>query len=235
MLAESFSSDPARRLLLVRHGLPDYRGKQPGDLWPGPPLSATGYRQAAQAGVVVAAYAPTSIFTSPMTRCVETARVVGRACRLAPRVDPDLREWHRAESLHEVAVRLTRWLVRWLRGGERCAVAVSHASPLLAIIRSALYLPHVHWHKPGRPDALEVSSGERFEVSMASVFELAFDTHAIGARRILHPTPRVQHASKGRLVARLPRPIVACGENDAATRPNTLHLIGAAGLRTELG
>lgn len=224
---------PPRRLLLVRHGLPDYRGKHPGDLWPGPPLSLTGYRQAAQAAAAVVPLCPLSISTSPLTRCVETARVVGRACGLAPRIDSDLREWHRSESLHEVTVRLTRWLVRWLRGNESCGVAVSHASPLLAILRSALYIPQVQWHKPGRPDALEVSSIDRFEVSMASVFEITFQRDVVRGRRCLHPRPRVQHASKGRLLTRLPRPLTGSGEGLELRRRNALAIIGAVTPRAE--
>jgi broad specificity phosphatase PhoE len=226
--ADPLPVSPARRLLLVRHGLPDYRDKRSGDLWPGPPLAAFGHQQAAQAAAIVARQAPTSVRTSPMTRCFETACIVGRACGLKPRVDPDLCEWHRSESLYEVSVRLTRWLVRWLRGGERCAVAVSHASPLLAVIRSALYLPHLRWHKPGRPDTLEVSSAERLEVSMASVFELVFERDAVTARLLLHPTPRTLHAPNGRLLDRLPRPIVGCGENHTVSRRNAVAIIGGS-------
>lgn len=150
-----------RRLLLVRHGLPDYRGGQSGDEPPGPPPSATAYRQAAQAAATLRAFAVAMIYSSPLARAAQTAETIQRTLGAAVRVDAELREWHRTESLYEVSVRMARWLVGWLRGGEPCAVAVSHASPLLALLRSALYLPHVGWWKPGQPEALELSSGDR--------------------------------------------------------------------------
>ena len=140
-----------RRLLLVRHGLPDYRGGHAGDLWPGPPLSPIGRAQSAQAADVVASLGPVAVYSSPLARTWQTAEIIALALRQRPRAAPDLREWHRTESLHEVAVRLTRWMAAWLRGGEPCAVAVTHASPLLAILRSALYLPHAKWHRAGQP------------------------------------------------------------------------------------
>lgn len=217
---------PTRRLLLVRHGLPDYTGRKSGDVWPGPPLSALGRVQAAQAAAIVADFSPPAIYTSPLTRCVDTARIVGAARGIRPRIDPDLREWHRAESLYDVSVRLARWLAHWLRRDEPCAVVVSHASPLLAIIRSALYVPHVAWHKAGYPDALNVSSVDQLEVSMASVFQLVIGPDRVSVRRLLHPTPRIQHASKGRRLTRLPRPVPGHGENQELCRRNVLSIVG---------
>ena len=217
---------PTRRLLLVRHGLPDYRGGQPGDLWPGPPLSDTGRAQATQAAPILRPFKPSVVHTSPLARTQQTAELLAGPLGCRIRADSDLCEWNRTERLHEVSVRLTRWLVRWLRDGEPCAVAVSHASPILAILRSALYLPHVAWHKTGFPDALEVSSADRFEVSMASVFELAIDPGRVTARCLFHPRPRILHARPGCILEHLPRPVPGHGENVLVERPNWLRLIG---------
>jgi len=65
------------------------------------------------------------------------------------RVESDLKEWHRTEHLYQVNERSARWLHRWLAGGQRCAAVLGHASPLLSIIRTALYLPHYAWWRPG--------------------------------------------------------------------------------------
>jgi broad specificity phosphatase PhoE len=216
-----------RNLYLVRHGLPDYRFRKAGDIWPGPPLSTIGYDQARQAAGVLAGRAAGTVYHSPFTRTVETAGEIGGVLGCPLRVDPDLREWYRSERLSEVGQRLARWLVRWLRTEETAAAVVSHASPLLAILRSALYLPHVAWHKTGYPHALEVSSGDRFEVSMASVFELSFTSSHVTACCLFHPTPRVFHQMPRGPLARLPRQVVGHGENHHVRRPNFLHLLGA--------
>lgn len=215
-----------RRLLLVRHGLPDYAMRKAGDILPGPPLSATGRDQARQAAEVLRACRPVAIHASPLTRTWQTAEVLAAALGLPVRIDPDLREWHRTEKLHGVTVRLTRWLVQWLRNGEPCAVAVSHASPLLAVLRSALFLPHVGWHRAGHPECLEVSSGDRLEVTMASVFELEITPRRITARCLFHPRPRVLYEYAGVQQQRLPRPVPGHGENVEVRRPNWLHLLG---------
>jgi broad specificity phosphatase PhoE len=215
-----------RRLMLVRHGLPDYSEGKRGDEPPGPPLSETGFAQATQAANVLREFAPASLYTSPLTRAQQTADRIGQVLGLAPAVESELREWHHTEALHEVSVRTTRWLVRWLGGSETCAVVVSHASPLLALLRSALYLPHVGWHRPGKPECLELSSGDRFEVSMASVFELIFEPRCVSARCLFHPSPRVHHTIDGVPHPHLPRPVCGHGENRFLRRPNWLHLLG---------
>jgi broad specificity phosphatase PhoE len=216
-----------RRLLLVRHGLPDYRVRQPADDWPGPPLSSTGFDQARQAGEKLAQFGVCAVYTSPLSRTWQTAEVLADRLEVPLRVDGELREWHRTERLHEVGVRLTRWLVTWLRAGEPCAVVVSHASPLLAMIRSALYLPHVSWHKAGHPDVLELSSGDRLEVSMASVFEIVFEPAAVTVRRLLHPRPRILYEYDGFRQTAPPRPVPGDGENREIRRPNFLRVSGA--------
>ena len=215
-----------RRLLLVRHGLPDYRGGQAGDELPGPPLSEIGHQQAAQAADVVRTYSLEDIHVSPLARARQTAEHIAAPLGLAARVSGDLREWHRTERLHDVSVRMTRWLVNWLRGPQRCAVLVSHASPLLAILRSALFLPHVGWYQTGHPERLETSSCDHFEVSMGSVFELLIEADAVTARCLAHPKPRVYHALDGRVWERPPLIVPGAHESATVRRANRLTLIG---------
>ena len=72
-----------RRLLLVRHGLPDFGSRKRRDEPPGPPLTPTGFRQAAQAAAIVAKLEPQAIHTSPLARARQTAQVIARACGLS--------------------------------------------------------------------------------------------------------------------------------------------------------
>lgn len=114
----------------------------------------------------------------------------------------------------------------WLAADQPCAVVVGHASPLLAIIRSALYLPHAGWWIPGRPDQLQVSTCDRFEVSMASVFALTLEPSRVTTELLFHPQPRIVDARDGRRRRALPRPVVEHGENSFVRRPNFTRLIG---------
>ncbi len=216
----------ARRLLLVRHGLPDYRVRQAGDEVPGPPLSAIGLDQAHQAAEVVAAYAPVALYSSPLARTWQTADCIGARLKLVVSACSELKEWHRTESLFEVSQRGARWLGVWLRQGEASAVVVSHASPLLAILRSVLYLPHRAWHHAGRPDMLQLGTSDRFEVSMGSVTVVTVSAAEVTAEMVFHPEPRVIDVQRGRRRRCYPRPILGDGENVFFRRPNLTHLIG---------
>lgn len=208
-----------RRLILVRHGLPDYRGGKRTDEPPGPPLSEIGRSQAMQAARVVATFTPASIYTSPLTRTLQTAQIVAAALGLSPRVHPDLTEWHRTSRLYQVNERNTRFLMHWIRGEERCAVVVSHASPILSILRAALFLPHHGWSR--------ISTCDRFEVSMASVFEIVFTPEGVTSRCLFHPAPRIMEIKKTSVVTRYARPVIGHGENTCITRPYWGRLIGA--------
>ena len=216
---------PVRKLLLVRHGLPDYRDGKAGDEPPGPPLSDVGFAQARQAAATLADSAATTIYCSPLARTRQTAECVRQVLRVPVVVDNELKEWHRTESLYDVSVRGARWLARWLATSEQHAIVVGHASPLLAIMRTALYLPHVGWWKPGRPDQLELDTPDRFEVSMASIFALTIEPAQVTAEWLFHPEPRVVHTVGG-LTRRFPRPVMGDGENAFVRRPNFVRLTG---------
>lgn len=219
-------SERARRLLLVRHGLPDYATRKPGDLPPGPPLSLIGRQQVTQTIPVLAAHPIESLHTSPLARAWQSAEIVGRALDLPVSVDSDMREWHRTERLAQVSERAARWLHHWLRGPEACAAVFGHGSPLLSILRTALYLPQHTWWQGRDTDRLVLSTGDRFEFSMAAVFELEIGPSEVIARRLFHPTPRIAyvHRPTGRVVGAFPRPTL-CGEGVEVRRPNLLRLV----------
>jgi broad specificity phosphatase PhoE len=56
-------------------------------------LTETGRRQAAEAGYRVGTLHPMALLSSPMTRALETAAIVGRRIGLDPVVEVELREW----------------------------------------------------------------------------------------------------------------------------------------------
>ena len=215
-----------RKLLLVRHGLPDYRAHKAGDEPPGPSLSGIGTEQACQAAEALIGCEAAAIYCSPLARAWQTAEQIRLALSVPLFIESELKEWHRTESLYAVNQRSARWLVRWLMSDESCAVVVGHASPLLGILRTALYLPHVGWYKTGRPDQLQLSSCDRLEVSMGSVFALTIEPHQVTAELLFHPNPRIMDASRRPALRNLPRPVLGNGENTYVRRPNLLHLSG---------
>lgn len=214
-----------RKLLLVRHGLPDYRQGKAVDTPPGPGLSVVGHLQAEQAAEVVAEHRPQAIYSSPLARTWQTADWMTRLMPLPVRIEADLKEWHRTEQLYDVNMRTARWLRRWLATEETCAVVVSHASPLLSLIRTAMYLPQHHWWTDAEQTQLRLHSIDRFEISMASVFALTLNDETVEAECIFHPEPRIVAFRENRATKRFPRP-TGVGENLHLRRPNVGRLIG---------
>lgn len=215
-----------RRLLLVRHGLPDYSLRKAGDEPPGPVLSGIGVDQVRQVIPVVRRFSPGRLYSSPLARARQSAELVGNALGLDVRVDSDLKEWHRTEGLYQINERSARWLRRWLERDEPCAAVFGHASPLLSIVRTALYLPHFGWWQGNDPEQLVVDTCDRFEMSMGSLFEVVFEPETITARCLHHPRPRALHHSRRRGVVRsFARPTMVT-ENLEVRRPNFGALIG---------
>jgi broad specificity phosphatase PhoE len=219
-------ADDKRTLYLVRHGLPDYRDGKASDEFPGPPLSDLGYVQARQTARVVAQYPVQRIYTSPLARARETAECLAGASGAPLVIESELREWHRTESLYNVGERSARWLARWLAKDEPCAIAVGHASPLLGLLRTALYLSHVRWYRGDSPQLLQLSSQDRFEISMASLTAIHFTPEHVTAEMVFHPTPRIVDAQHGPLRRCFPRPVHGNGENVFIRRPNLARLYG---------
>ena len=161
-------------LLLVRHGQTDANrdgvllGRSD------PDLNATGLVQAAAIAERVAALAPVRVLASPLRRAASTAAVIADACGLAVEVDERLIEvdygvhegtaladlppelvlrWRtdadfapeRGESLASVQVRAGEFatdVLATLRTGP--VVAVSHVSPIKAVVCWALGLAPLH-------------------------------------------------------------------------------------------
>lgn len=216
-----------RRLLLIRHGLPDYSDHKAGDEPPGPPLASTGIAQIRQLIPILRRFSPVALHSSPLTRAYQSAALVGEALHLPIQTHSDLKEWHRTERLYQVNERSARWLRQWLEGEEPCAAVFGHASPLLSIVRTALFLPHFSWWRGRNQNHLVLNTCDRFEVSMGSLFEVAFEPDAVTADCLYHPYPRIVHYNRrrGAIVRSFSRPTMT-GENRHVRRPNFGRLIG---------
>lgn len=161
-------------LLLVRHGQTDANrdglllGRSD------PALNDTGRAQAEAVAARVASFAPTRVLSSPLRRATETAGIVAAACGLTVAVDDRLIEVdygvHEGTALADLPPVLTlRWRTEadfapeggesladvQARAGEFAAellaqvrsgpiVAVSHVSPIKAVVCWALGLAPLH-------------------------------------------------------------------------------------------
>ena len=88
---------PVTQIYLVRHGEPDY---EPIDSrgWPGmaadsAPLTALGHKQAEELADLLGGIRATYLVSSPFTRALHSAAIIGHRLALGVRVDHDLRDW----------------------------------------------------------------------------------------------------------------------------------------------
>lgn len=81
------------RLILVRHGQSVANVEERFTIGDHEPLSPLGREQARAAGrEIVERFDPVALYASPFVRALETARLIGAAVGLEPRVIPELRE-----------------------------------------------------------------------------------------------------------------------------------------------
>jgi len=85
------------QIYLVRHGEPDYepidsRGL-PGMAADSAPLSAVGMKQAEELADLLGGIRATYLVSSPLTRALHSAAIIGHRLALGVRVDYDLRDW----------------------------------------------------------------------------------------------------------------------------------------------
>jgi glucosyl-3-phosphoglycerate phosphatase len=98
---------PARRVLLVRHGQTEHNAA---GVWQGQldtPLSDAGLEQARAAGRAIAAYRPSRVVASDLSRAAVTAQHVAEAAGVELTLDPRWREIHvgQWQGLHTAEVR----------------------------------------------------------------------------------------------------------------------------------
>ncbi|MET9275069.1 histidine phosphatase family protein [Kribbella sp. NPDC003557] len=88
---------PVTQIYLVRHGEPDYEPIDSRGL-PGPaadsaPLTALGRKQAEELADLLGGIRATYLVSSPFTRALHSAAIIGHRLALGVKVDYDLRDW----------------------------------------------------------------------------------------------------------------------------------------------
>jgi broad specificity phosphatase PhoE len=88
---------PVTQIYLVRHGEPDYepidsRGR-PGTAADSAPLTALGMKQAEELADLLGGIRATYLVSSPFTRALHSAAIIGHRLALGVKVDHDLRDW----------------------------------------------------------------------------------------------------------------------------------------------
>ncbi len=131
------------RLYLVRHGATQLSAEDrfAGDI--GVDLSADGRSQAERLAVRVRDHSISAIYSSPLSRAVETARIIATGCGLEPRVSDGLREIHHGHweglTRQEVETRFAVEYAAWEEdpftfapeGGESGVSVLARALPAL--------------------------------------------------------------------------------------------------------
>ena len=93
-------------LFLIRHAAPDRTTGLPYTVMPGPPLTLRGEEEAVQAGHWLRDRGIERLLSSPFTRTVATATVIGQLIGMTPTVIEALREVAPGEQHSEVRARI---------------------------------------------------------------------------------------------------------------------------------
>jgi probable phosphoglycerate mutase len=131
------------RLYLVRHGATQLTAEDrfAGDI--GVELSAEGRSQAERLAARVREHGISAIYSSPLSRAVETARIIATGCGLEPRLSDGLREIHHGHweglTRQEVETRFAVEYAAWEEdpftfapeGGESGVSVLARALPAL--------------------------------------------------------------------------------------------------------
>jgi broad specificity phosphatase PhoE len=108
-------------IYLARHGETDDNARRVVQGWIDTPLNESGREQARELAASVAGLGIESVWTSHLARAAETARIVGDALGLEPRVDDRLAESQRGSwegrSLDEIERSEPEAWAAWQRGG----------------------------------------------------------------------------------------------------------------------
>ena len=132
-----------RTVFLIRHASPDLnRSDLVYHLPPGPPLTSTGLQEAAvMAEFLKEAGNIGRIYTSPLDRCLQTARVIAQKICLPVQVEPGLAEVDPAETEADLRARVWPVWQKALDGestaaGKNEAVAlVTHGAPVALLLK----------------------------------------------------------------------------------------------------
>ena len=141
------SAEPARRLVLLRHGQTSWNAERRVQGQHDSELDDTGHRQAAAAAVALAALAPSVLWSSDSARARQTAAYVAKETGLEPSYDARLREYYLADwqGLTHADLQDTPGFEEFLRGdfdvvpgGETAAEVSARVVAALADLLDAI-------------------------------------------------------------------------------------------------
>lgn len=128
------------RIYLIRHATPDWQQKDiPYDIAPGPNLVQQGKREAAQAGVFLAAQGGIAkIYTSPLARAKQTAEIIAGIANLPVEIEEGIAEWRHDEDETQFSA---HFLPVWSRvvGDSKISGAialVTHGGPIRLVLQT---------------------------------------------------------------------------------------------------
>ena len=111
-----------RKLILIRHSLPEISGDQTASLWQ---LSEEGRRRCVRLAELLAAHHPNAIVTSTEPKAIETGRIAGERLGIPVEAAPNLHEHERpgtdldtVEQFQANVARLLEQPCEWVFGAE---------------------------------------------------------------------------------------------------------------------
>ncbi len=125
-------------IYLTRHASPDRsRTDLPYHLLPGPPLTQQGILEAQELGCFFLSAGVRSIITSPLERCLHTARIAAEIAGIPFSLEPALKEWLPEEKTVDVRERLRPVLATACQASlEASPVAlISHGGPIGVLLQ----------------------------------------------------------------------------------------------------
>ena len=127
----------SRVVFLARHASPDWERRDLiYHLPPGPPLTGAGRQEAADLGDFLQACGIGRLYSSPLERCLDTAKIAARAAGQSVQVLDELREWQPGETREEVQQRMLRALevTRQAAAAGAPYVLITHGGPIAALL-----------------------------------------------------------------------------------------------------
>jgi probable phosphoglycerate mutase len=173
------------RLFLVRHGETDWSASGRHTGWTDIPLGDRGRRQAVLLAARLASESFAAVFSSPLSRALETCRLVGLGDRAS--IDPDLREWdygaYEGRTTDEIRAEVPDWTI-WsdrVPNGERIATVAERLDRVIgrALQADGDVAAFGHGHAlrvlAARWLGLEPNAGAMFELSTATISRLGWE------------------------------------------------------------
>ena len=168
----------ASRIILWRHGRTEWnqvdRFQGQADI----PLDELGYQQASRAAEVLAAYQPTALYSSDLSRCYQTAEALVRRTGLEIITDKRLREIHVGSwegLLREEVKAADPELARRLRSGEDVRRSPTGESPSEVAERMAEVLSEIAEAAEDHSTVVVVTHGVSGRVGACRFVQLPFD------------------------------------------------------------